>query len=356
VVKEGCRVTLLLSDADIRAVLGWRPAVAALRAAYATAGDSAANHGAANHGAAGHGAAGHEARYPGRSIARGDGSWLRVLPGVPGDGGLMGAKIIAAAPGAGRVSYLIALFDQATTQLVALLDGNTVTGYRTAATSALAADLLTVPGPLTVSVLGSGFEAGKHLRAIAAIRDITAARVYSPRAASRERFARDLADLGVPVAPAPSAQEAVAGAALVICAARSHDESPVLLGRWLAPGVTVVSVGSTVPEQREVDVATIARADVIIADVVEEVLSDTGDLIAARAAGTDLAGRVASLAGLVSGTCAGRADAGQIVLYKSVGSAVQDLAVAAMCVRAAADGGLGTRAAVPVEVVVKQRS
>jgi len=326
-------LTLLLSDADIRAVLGWRPAVDALRAAYATAGDGA--------------------RYPRRSIARGDGTWLRVLPGVPGDGGLMGAKIIAAAPRAGRVSYLIALFDQATTQLVALIDGNTVTGYRTAATSALAADLLAVPGPLTVGVLGSGFEAGKHLRAIAAIRDVTSARVYSPRAASRERFAAEFATAGFPVAPAASAQEAADGAALVICAARSRDESPVLLGQWLSAGMTVVSVGSTVPEQREVDPETIARAGVIVADVVGEVLHDTGDLIAARAAGTVADGRVASLADLVSGAFAGREDKEQIALYKSVGSAVQDLAVAAMCVRAALDGGLGARAAVPVEVVLK---
>ncbi len=326
-------MTLLLGDADIRAVLCWRPAVDALRAAYATECD--------------------RVRYPGRSIARGDGTWLRVLPGVPGGGGLMGAKIIAAAPRAGRVSYLIALFDQATAELVALLDGNTVTGHRTAATSALAADLLAVPGPLNVGVLGSGFEAGKHLRAIAAIRDITAARVYSPRAASRERFARDLWDLPVTVQPTTSAAAAVAGAALVICAARSRDESPVLLGRWLAPGMTVVSVGSTVPEQREVDADTIARADVIVADVVDEVLGDTGDLIAARAAGADVAGRVTSLADLASGTLAGRTGNGQIVLYKSVGSAVQDLAVAAMCVRAALDGGIGTRADVPVEVVLK---
>ena len=331
-------MTLLLSDADIRALLGWRPAVDALRAAYATAGD---------------GAAGHAARYPGRSIARGNGTWLRVLPGVPGDGGLMGAKIIAAAPRAGRVSYLIALFDQATAQLVALVDGNTVTGYRTAATSALAADLLAVPGPLTVAVLGSGFEAGKHLRAIAAIRDVTSARVFSPRAASRERFAADATDLPFPVKPAASPRETVDGAALVICAARSHDESPILLGRWLAPGMTVVSVGSTLPEQREVDAETITRADVIVADVVDEVLRDTGDLIAARAAGTDVAGRVTSLADLVSGACRGRAHDGQVVLYKSVGSAVQDLAVAAMCVRAALDSGVGTQAPIPVEVVLK---
>lgn len=326
-------MTLLLGDADILAVLSWRSAVDALRAAYAAAPDGA--------------------RYPGRSIARGDGTWLRVLPGVPGGGGLMGAKIVAAAPRAGRVSYLIALFDQATAELVALLDGNTVTGYRTAATSALAADLLAVPGPLTVGVLGSGFEAGKHLRAIAAVRDVTAARVYSPREASRERFARDLADPPFPVEPVPSAEAAVADAALIICAARSRDESPVLLGRWLVPGMTVVSVGSTVPEQREVDAATITRADVIVADVVDEVLGDTGDLIAARAAGADVSGRVTSLADVVSGAGEGRAHDRQVVLYKSVGSAVQDLAVAAMCVRAALDGGIGARVPVPVEVVFK---
>jgi ornithine cyclodeaminase/alanine dehydrogenase len=80
---------------------------------------------------------------------------------------------------------------------------------------------------------------------------------------------------------------------------------------------------------------------------------DTGDLIAARAAGAVADGRVASLADLVSGAFAGRADKEQIALYKLVGSAVQDLAVAAMCVRAALDGGLGARAAVPVEVVLK---
>jgi len=326
-------MTLLLGDADVQAVLEWRPAVAALRAAYAATADGS--------------------RFPGRLIARGDGTFLRVLPGVPDGGGLMGTKIIAAAPKAGRVSYLIALFDQATAELVALLDGNSVTGYRTAATSALAADLLAVPGPLAVGVLGSGFEAGKHLRAVAAVRDIAFARVYSPRAASRERFAAEHADLPFPVALVTSPAAAVADTALVLCAARSHDESPVLLGRWLAPGMTVVSVGSTVPEQREVDAETIARADVLVADVLDEVLHDTGDLIAARADGVSVDGRAVALVDLVSGACAGRTSDGQIALYKSVGSAVQDLAVAAMCVRAALDGGTGTRAAIPVEVVLK---
>jgi len=331
-------VTLLLGDADVQSVFAWRPAITALRAAYATAGGDAAGHGA---------------RYPARSVARGDGVWLRVLSGVPGDGALMGAKIIAAVPRAGQVSYLIALFDQDCAELVALVDGNSITGYRTAATSALAADLLTSPGPLTVGVLGSGFEARKHLRAIAAVRELGGARVYSPRAESRERCASELADLGIPVTAAPSAAAAIAGAALVICAARSRDETPILLGRWLEPGMTVVSIGSTLPEQREVDPETIARADIIVADAVTEVVRDTGDFITARDAGVAAADRVGSLADLVSGRAAVRADGKQIALYKSVGSAVQDLAVAAMCVRAAAEAGTGTRFPVPIDVIRK---
>jgi ornithine cyclodeaminase/alanine dehydrogenase len=331
-------MTLLLGDADIQAVFGWRPAIAALRAAYAAMGD---------------GAPGHRARYPARSVARGDHGWLRVLSGVPGDGGLMGAKIIAAAPSARRVSYLIALFDQESAELTALVDGNAITGYRTAATSALAADLLTGPGPLTVGVLGSGFEARKHLRALAAIRDLAGARVYSPRAESRQRFADELADLGIPVTCGPAAADAVSGAHLIICAARSRDETPVLSGRWLEPGMTVVSVGSTAPEQREIDPEVIARAEVIVADVVAEAVRDTGDFIAARAAGVAADDRVASLAALVSGHAPGRTGTGQVVLYKSVGSAVQDLAVAGMCARAAAAAGLGTRFPVPIDVIRK---
>jgi alanine dehydrogenase len=217
-----------------------------------------------------------------------------------------------------------------------------VTGYRTAATSALAADLLAPAGALTVAVIGSGFEARNHVRALAAVRELETVRVYSPRAESRARFAAELGDQRFPVAPAETAEAAVAEASLIICAARSHDESPTLRGAWLRPGATVVSIGSTLPEQREVDPGVIARADVIVADMVEEVLADTGDLIAARAAGIDAAPKTCSLADLVAGRHPGRADHQQIALYKSVGSAVQDLAVAAMCLRRAEHLGVGT--------------
>lgn len=321
-------MTLVLDDETVRGVFEWRGAVDALRTAY---GVSATGD-----------------RFPPRRMARGDHGWLRTLSGVPAGDALMGVKAIAASPIHGRVSYLVALFDQRSAHLVALLDGHSLTAFRTAATTALAADVLAPSGSLDVAVIGSGFEARTHVRALAAVRGLGAVRVHSPRPESRARFVDELGDLPTSVTATDSAADAVAGATLVLCAARSRDETPTLRGEWLAPGTTVLSIGSTLPEQREVDEAVVARADLLVADVVEEVLEETGDLIAARRAGIDPASRTVSLADVVSGARPGRTDPQQVVLYKSVGSAVQDLAIAEMCVRAAREQGRGAR--LPLEV------
>ena len=325
-------MTLLLDDQAVRDSFGWARAIDALRAAYA--GDVA------------------DSRYPERSMARGDGSWLRTLTGISADNGLMGAKLIAASMKSRRVSYLIPLFDEHTAELVALIDGQSITGFRTAATSAAAADLL-APGELDVAVIGSGFEANKHLRALAAARALSSVSVWSPRAESRSRFVADLDDLELPLSAAQDAESAVGAANLVICAARSRDESPTVRGAWLRPGTTVISVGSTLPEQREVDAELLDRAELIVADMVDEVLHDTGDALAAKAAGVDLGSKTISLADLVAGRHPGRTSSDQILVYKSVGSAVQDIAVAAMCLAEARRHGLGVPLPISIPPVQK---
>lgn len=327
-------MTLVLDDAGVRSVFDWHTAIDALRTAYAAVDD--------------------EGSFPARVLARGGNGMLRTLSGVPGNGALMGTKTIAGSLGERRMfSYLVALFDPATAELAALLDGNSITGFRTAATSALAIDLLSPVGELDVAVIGSGFEARKHVEALAAVRPLSSVRVFSPRPESRARFAADLAHTAASLEPTASAEAAVEGASVVICAARSHDETPTLFGAWLKPGSTVVSIGSTLREQREVDPETIARADVVVADMVEEVLHDTGDLIAAKAAGIDISDRIRSLADVVAGRRDGRTRPEQIVLYKSVGSAVQDLAVAAMCVAAADKAGIGAELPIHIQPIEK---
>lgn len=312
--------TLFLSDADVANLADWLGAVAALASAYA--------------------ADVKPAMVPPRSMARGEGIWLRGLTAVSPTGGTMGCKLIAASPRARCASYLVALFDQQTMALSALIDGNRVTGLRTAATAALAVDRLAPPRPLSIAVIGSGFEARNALECLAAVRTVSTVRVFSPTPASRERFAAGFRSV-VDVTAVASPEAAVMGADVVLCAARSRDETPVLRGAWLPAGSTVVSLGSTLPEQREVDEDTFARAACIVADMPDEVSHDTGDAIAATKAGVDFSAKMVPLADLVAGRVTPRRSNAEIVLYKSVGSALQDIAVAEMLLARARRLGRG---------------
>jgi len=242
----------------------------------------------------------------------------------------MGAKVF----GFGRqkkANYVISLFDQETGTLVGLVDGYVVTAYRTAATSAVAVDRMAAAKPVTVAILGSGLEASMHLEAIAAVRDIAAVQVFRPTAEKRDRFAATYqTQLGRPCRSMASPEAAVLGADVVVAAARSYGEKPILLGSWLRPGMMVVSIGSTLPEQREIDEKTVEVCDFIICDMVEEVTQETGDMIAAAAAGVSFASKVVSLNQLMCKDVDSQAAKAKLPMYKSVGSALQDIVVAGL--------------------------
>jgi len=322
--------TLFLSDADVAALADWPSAVNALASAYATPMQPE--------------------MVPPRSMARAPGKWLRGLSAIAPSGRHMGNKLIAACITGRRASYLISLFDADDATLHGLIDGNRITGIRTAATATVAVRLLAPARALKVAVIGSGFEAKGALTALASVLAVQSVKVFSPTPASRDRFAAAFRDeQGLHTEAVASAREAVQGADVVICAARSRDESPVLLGEWLEPGMTVVSLGSTLPEQREVDEATMARASRIVADMPEEVLHETGDALFALKAGIDVAAKMVSLADVAAGKVAGRERAEDIMLYKSVGSALQDVVISEMLLDRARAQGLGT--AMPVSVL-----
>mgnify|MGYP001196896181 CR=1 FL=1 len=221
-------------------------------------------------------------------------------------------------------------------ELAALIDGNRITDLRTAATAVVAVDALSPARPLRVGVIGSSSLARNTLQALAAVGEVAAARVFSPSPDNRQRFADDFrASHGFDISAVDSPQAAVSGADVVLCAARSRDESSVFLGEWLQPGMVVVSVGSTLPEQREVDVDAMARATLIVADMSEEIVHDTGDAIAAAKAGVDVAGKTVDLADVISGRVVGRRSAADVIFYKSVGTALQDVVTAEMLLRTA---------------------
>jgi len=300
-----------LSQADTEALLAWPEVIACLARAYERGDDPRAT--------------------PPKVVARRDGLWLRALPAIAGGGEGLGVKIIAK----GRpkaADHLIALWDPETGNLACLMSGKHVTAMRTAGTSAVAVDRIAPKSGLRIAVLGSGREAATHVAAIATVRKIESLAVYSPTAANREAFAKKkAAELKIACRAEKTARAAVEGSDLVIAAARSHDETPILEGAWLEAGMMVISIGSTVAEQREVDPAVIERASVIVADVPGEVAHETGDMIAAKAAGVSFESKMVALADVVRGARVVKQARDNIVLFKSVGSGLQDIAVSGLC-------------------------
>ncbi|MFS2092916.1 ornithine cyclodeaminase family protein [Pseudomonas sp. Pseusp11] len=317
------QVPVFVSSDAARTVFRWKDAIAALQQAYGLPIPAKAT--------------------PPRTVAILEKTWLRTLPAIPPGGRYFGAKLMGsnmgdAPPG---IEYVIVLFDRTTNHIAAFVDGNLVTGFRTAATSAAALDRLAPQGPARLAVLGSGLEASMHTRAFASVRQLSQVTVFSPTPERREAFAAAVTqDLGIPATGVASAREAVEGADIVLTAARSRGEEPILFGDWLKPGATVVSIGSTIPEQREIDVSVVERSDLIICDTLEEVLTETGDMIAARAAGIEFHHKAFSLADLMSGACNEQMASAKAPMFKSVGGGLQDIVVAELILTKALEAGL----------------
>jgi alanine dehydrogenase len=288
---------------------------------------------------------------PGRLVARERSAWIRCMPSVPAGAGFMGTKQISRTS-EGRLAYVITLFDRQTGELEFLIDAVSVTAMRTAATSAAAIARLSADEPVHLAVLGSGLEAAHHVQAIAQVRRVRSLAVYSPTQANRDRFAKRFRhELGIEVVAAASAREAVEGASVVVAAARSHGEVPILSAPWLAQGAVVVSIGSTTLSQRELDVSVLSAADLIVADVPHELRDDTGDLQAAVGAGINVDAKLFSLEQLMRGEVPGTLTGpGCLRVFKSVGAALQDIAFAEHLALAAVKRGVGTRLHAPFHI------
>jgi ornithine cyclodeaminase/alanine dehydrogenase len=275
------------------------------------------------------------------------------MPAIPPSGRYMGAKQISRTRN-GKVAYAITLFDKETGELAFLVDGIAITAMRTAATSAMALQALSsAPCIGKLAIIGAGLEAHSHLRAIASVKRIEKLAVYSPTPENRARFAADAtATLDIVAEACTSPEEAVSGATHVIAAARSRDESPILYSAWLDDGTVVVSIGSTTASQREVDVSVIARAGLIVSDETKELGADTGDMIAANSVGISFSDKLFSLYDLVQSKIPAALLESSVVMFKSVGSALQDISFAEHVANAATASGLG--ATLGVDLKIKQ--
>ncbi|MFG2342474.1 ornithine cyclodeaminase family protein [Streptomyces phaeochromogenes] len=246
-----------------------------------------------------------------------------------------------AAAGLPTIHAVINALDPVTGQLVAVMDGTAVTTLRTAAASAVAFDALATPDSAELGLIGSGTQALAHARSVARVRDLRAVRIWSPSPEHRARAARLLAaELGIPVKAVDTAEEAVAGLAMV--AACTLSSTPVVRGEWLAPGCTVVSVGSFEPSRSEVDTEVVRRSAAVVVDDPGTAAEHAGPVVDALRDGTLTRQDLIPLGEVLTGRREGRTTGRDIVYYNSVGIGVQDAAAAWAVIDAARDQGVGS--------------
>ncbi len=250
---------------------------------------------------------------------------------VPARDAVIGVKLVTAVPGnSGRgvatVQGSYVLMSGLTGSALAVLDGTMLTWLRTAAASALASRYLSRPDANRLVMVGAGSLAPFLIAAHAAVRPIREVTIWNHNPDRAAALAARLQGRPYAVTAADDLGAAIGAADIVSAATMSRQ--PLVLGAMLKPGTHVDLVGAYTPEMRESDDAAVARAS-LFADTRAGVLHEAGDVVLPIASGAITADAIcADLYDLAGGTHPGRASAGEITLFKSVGIAIEDLAAA----------------------------
>lgn len=297
----------LITEAEVAATLDADSAVVALRAAFAQHGRGQAQVLARHRATTSHEGAALAISAMG-AILGGDGA----LPAV------LGTKVYSARNG--RYHFLVSLFSADTGAAIATLEANEFTRLRTAAASAVAADLLALPEVKTLSVFGAGIQARAHAQALTRVRRFE--RVLVCARSGGDALAAELqASLGLPAQAVDAATAAREGD---VIATATRSPVPLFDGALVKPGAFVVAVGSSTAEARELDDVLLARSALIAVEWHTAAQQEAGDLV--QAGPGVISERVVELGELlVSPRPRGPQD---IVVYKSVGIGLEDVALA----------------------------
>jgi ornithine cyclodeaminase/alanine dehydrogenase-like protein (mu-crystallin family) len=239
-----------------------------------------------------------------------------------------------------KTRFLVLLFDAANGDLLAMIEADRLGQLRTGAATGVATKHMARQNASTLALFGAGWQAESQALAIAAVRTLEEIRVYSRTAASREEFStRIAAQLGVDCRPVSSPEEALDGAGIVVTATTSR--APVFDGKLLPQGVHVNAVGANSLSRAEVDLATIARADRVVVDSIEQSKMESGDILAPIEARKLRWEQVVELREVVSGRTPGRTSEDEVTLFKSNGVALEDLAAASFLYDRAVEQRIG---------------
>lgn len=263
---------------------------------------------------------------------------MHVMPGGWFLNGYMGFKAYTAFRGGAK--FYFHLFDSNTGEYLAVIEADRLGQTRTGAASGVATKFLARVDAETVGIVGTGWQAESQLEAVCLARTIAHVKCFSRDAGHRVEFADKMAvRLNVVIEPVESAEDAVRESDVVI--AVTNAAQPVVMGEWLSAGAHVNAAGSNWAMRREVDSATLKRADAIFADSVEQAKLEAGDLTLAVAENVIGWHQVQELSALVGGRATGRSKEEEITFFKSCGIALEDVAVGSLVYERAREQGMG---------------
>ena len=251
---------------------------------------------------------------------------MRILFAADGEAGYCAMKAYHNVNNGGA-RYVVLLYSMHDGELLAIIDGRLITDLRTGAASGVIARKVAIPGPVRVGVLGSGNQARTQLEALAAVYAVDRAEVYSPTASNRERYAREMsAKLKFAVTAVDSAESAVRGKHVVATASNARGTVPILRQEWLDRCRLLCAVGNTRAKFAEIGPDTFAAAAITVVDS-RHAFHEAGDLIMAAHAGALPESKQTTLGQILTATRSVPREG--LVIFKSVGMALQDLALAA---------------------------
>jgi ornithine cyclodeaminase/alanine dehydrogenase-like protein (mu-crystallin family) len=275
---------------------------------------------------------------PVRTVLPLDNAILLIMPCYDSALQAAGVKLVSVSKKAG-VNATYELLDPSTGIPVARMQANYLTDLRTAATSAVATDLLARKDVETLGIFGSGRQAAAHLAVIPRVRNFQRFLVCgSSRSDLKDFCGKMRTELSINLEPADA--ETVACESDVICTCTT-SAAPVLNGVWLRPGSHLNLVGAFQPDAREVDETAVKRARVVV-DTYEGALTEAGDLLIPLGnKAIDHSYVMADLHEIASGKKQGRTRSEDITLFKSVGCAVEDLVTAHLIYQSGRENRVG---------------
>lgn len=272
----------------------------------------------------------HQIRVPGDAHGT-----LLLMPAWRVDS-VLGIKIATVFPGNLKnslpsvcASYL--LLNATTGQAIAMLDGTELTVRRTAAASALASKYLSRADATTLLMVGTGKLAPHLIRAHATVRSLKRVLIWGRRPESARQLADSLVNEPYSVAAVEDLESAAQSVDIISCATLSTE--PLIQGRWLREGQHLDLVGAFTPQMSEADGDAVLMSDVYV-DTYAGAVAEAGEIVKALGSGTfKEADIVGDLFGLTRGKCPARRSPKTITLFKSVGSAIEDLAAAELATK-----------------------